>query len=101
MAMVFLSLLAYALCPRERQFAADTPEFVVMFSAYSPFAGRRVARDDDAGVLGEFKPLAVTEADEFDALIATNLPPTETTGEHKVACSPLKFYQYIIYYNIY
>ncbi|NKM56205.1 SDR family NAD(P)-dependent oxidoreductase [Rhizobium anhuiense] len=30
----------------------------------------------NAGVLGEFKPLAVTEADEFDALIATNLRGT-------------------------
>ncbi|WP_246799070.1 hypothetical protein [Rhizobium leguminosarum] len=56
-----------------------------------------VPGENCAGVLGEFKPLAVTEADEFDALIATNLPPTETTGEHKVACPPLKFYQYIIY----
>ncbi|WP_183928205.1 SDR family NAD(P)-dependent oxidoreductase [Rhizobium mongolense] len=30
----------------------------------------------NAGVLGEFKPLAVTEAEEFDALIATNLRGT-------------------------
>ena len=30
----------------------------------------------NAGVLGEFKPLAVTEANEFDALIATNLRGT-------------------------
>ncbi|CAN7534835.1 SDR family NAD(P)-dependent oxidoreductase [Rhizobium sp. LjRoot254] len=30
----------------------------------------------NAGVLGDFKPLAVTEADEFDALIGTNLRGT-------------------------
>ncbi|WP_245275162.1 hypothetical protein [Rhizobium ruizarguesonis] len=61
-----------------------TPEFVVMFSAYSPFAGRRVVRDDDAGVLGEFKPLAVTEAEEFDALIATTCLPRKPQASTKL-----------------
>lgn len=36
----------------------------------------------NAGVLGEFKPLAVTDADDFDALIATNLKGTFFTIKH-------------------
>lgn len=36
----------------------------------------------NAGVLGEFKPLAATEASEFDALIGTNLRGTFLTIKH-------------------
>jgi NAD(P)-dependent dehydrogenase (short-subunit alcohol dehydrogenase family) len=36
----------------------------------------------NAGVLGDFKPLAVTEAGDFDALISTNLRGTFLTIKH-------------------
>lgn len=36
----------------------------------------------NAGMLGDFKPLAVTEADELDALISTNLRGTFFTIKH-------------------
>jgi NAD(P)-dependent dehydrogenase (short-subunit alcohol dehydrogenase family) len=38
----------------------------------------------NAGILGEFKPLATTEAQEFDALIATNLRGTFATIKHSL-----------------
>nr|WP_244432357.1 MULTISPECIES: SDR family NAD(P)-dependent oxidoreductase [Rhizobium] len=44
--------------------------------------GRLDAVFANAGVLGEFKPLAVTDADDFDALIATNLRGTFFTLKH-------------------
>ncbi|BAB51974.1 MULTISPECIES: SDR family NAD(P)-dependent oxidoreductase [Mesorhizobium] len=44
--------------------------------------GRLDALFANAGVLGEFKPLADTETDDFDGLIATNLRGTFLTIKH-------------------
>ena len=44
--------------------------------------GRLDAVFANAGVLGEFKPLAVTVAEDFDVLIATNLRGTFLTVKH-------------------
>ncbi|MDR9758185.1 SDR family NAD(P)-dependent oxidoreductase [Rhizobium redzepovicii] len=44
--------------------------------------GRLDAVFANAGVLGEFKPLAVTDGDDFDALIDTNLKGTFFTIKH-------------------
>jgi NAD(P)-dependent dehydrogenase (short-subunit alcohol dehydrogenase family) len=44
--------------------------------------GRLDAVFANAGVLGEFKPLAVTDADDFDVLVGTNLRGTFFTIKH-------------------